>query len=187
MAKRLGASPRLRLLRASVRIARFHLARWQSGYAAACKAVYPGSIPSRASRYTKEATPDGWLLFCAVARCGLVMARGAGFCARGVCVRAMNRSTSPPCRRQTGFRLVQTKRCFVSHAVALPPSPPSAVPPPSQREAKFRPPPRGGCHEVTGGVWARCCNRRPPRPCRFGHGATVGFLCARRLRGRAVS
>ena len=25
------------------------VARWQSGYAAACKAVYPGSIPSRAS------------------------------------------------------------------------------------------------------------------------------------------
>lgn len=25
------------------------MARWQSGYAAACKAVYPGSIPSRAS------------------------------------------------------------------------------------------------------------------------------------------
>ncbi len=26
------------------------LARWQSGYAAACKAVYLGSIPGRASR-----------------------------------------------------------------------------------------------------------------------------------------
>ena len=62
MANRLGARPWLRLLRASVRIARFHLARWQSGYAAACKAVYPGSIPSRASRYTK-ATPNGWFFF----------------------------------------------------------------------------------------------------------------------------
>ena len=26
-------------------------ARWQSGYAAACKAVYVGSIPARASKY----------------------------------------------------------------------------------------------------------------------------------------
>lgn len=29
------------------------VARWQSGYAAACKAVYPGSIPSRASSSKK--------------------------------------------------------------------------------------------------------------------------------------
>ena len=33
------------------------MARWQSGYAAACKAVYPGSIPSRASRLSKYLNP----------------------------------------------------------------------------------------------------------------------------------
>ena len=33
-------------------------ARWQSGYAAACKAVYAGSIPARASRH------DEFLLLC---------------------------------------------------------------------------------------------------------------------------
>ena len=29
----------------------FNLAGWQSGYAAACKAVYAGSIPASASKY----------------------------------------------------------------------------------------------------------------------------------------
>ena len=46
-----------------------------------------------------------------------------------------------------GIRLRMEKRCF-------------SILRPSKREAKFRPPLRGGCHEVTGGVWARCCNRR---------------------------
>lgn len=32
-------------------------ARWQSGHAAACKAVYAGSIPTLASRYPFRALP----------------------------------------------------------------------------------------------------------------------------------
>ena len=32
----------------------FPKARWQSGYAAACKAVYAGSIPTLASIYEKD-------------------------------------------------------------------------------------------------------------------------------------
>ena len=38
------------------------VARWQSGYAAACKAVYLGSIPGRASRISGSSQvfrPDG--------------------------------------------------------------------------------------------------------------------------------
>ena len=60
-----------------------------------------------------------------------------------------------------------------------------AVTPPSGREARFRPPPRGGCHEVTGGVGVRCCNRRFPRSCRFGCGAPSVF-CARGVCVRAM-
>ena len=32
-------------------------ARWQSGYAAACKAVYVGSIPARASSFQVQIPP----------------------------------------------------------------------------------------------------------------------------------
>ena len=34
------------------------LARWRSGYAAACKAVYAGSIPARASSYFSQKTNE---------------------------------------------------------------------------------------------------------------------------------
>jgi hypothetical protein len=33
------------------------LARWQSGHAAACKAVYAGSIPTLASRILSDVRP----------------------------------------------------------------------------------------------------------------------------------
>ena len=59
---------------------------------------------------------------------------------------AMNRSTSPPCRRQTGSGSGER-----SGASLFSPTPPTI---------------------------RSCRNRRFPRPCRFGHGATVGF-CAR--------
>src|SRR5690625_5187711 len=45
------------------------MARWQSGYAAACKAVYLGSIPGLASRYKQQKAgiaPAFCFLFCAI-------------------------------------------------------------------------------------------------------------------------
>jgi hypothetical protein len=38
------------------------LARWQSGHAAACKAVYAGSIPTLASTYSTSLIDDSALL-----------------------------------------------------------------------------------------------------------------------------
>lgn len=35
------------------------MAGWQSGHAAACKAVYAGSIPTSASIFAKECGPGG--------------------------------------------------------------------------------------------------------------------------------
>lgn len=41
------------------------MAVWQSGHAAACKAVYAGSIPTQASKYSQSTAPvaklvDAW-------------------------------------------------------------------------------------------------------------------------------
>ena len=41
------------------KINHFYLAGWQSGYAAACKAVYAGSIPASASIFKNVLCPGG--------------------------------------------------------------------------------------------------------------------------------
>ena len=41
------------LLKTVIQCTNYILAGWQSGYAAACKAVYSGSIPDSASKITK--------------------------------------------------------------------------------------------------------------------------------------
>jgi hypothetical protein len=48
-----GRSGFFRLRRVRLKIT---LARWRSGYAAACKAVYTGSIPVRASRFIRRSS-----------------------------------------------------------------------------------------------------------------------------------
>ena len=41
------------LLKIVIQCTNYIMAGWQSGYAAACKAVYSGSIPDSASKITK--------------------------------------------------------------------------------------------------------------------------------------
>ena len=50
----------LRTIPFSLYASQNHPAGWQSGYAAACKAVYAGSIPTPASNFQRAAAcPDG--------------------------------------------------------------------------------------------------------------------------------
>jgi hypothetical protein len=50
----------LRFTGAAIALAHAHLARWQSGHAAACKAVYAGSIPTLASMTDRLNVGDVW-------------------------------------------------------------------------------------------------------------------------------
>ena len=46
------------LLKTVIQCTNYILAGWQSGYAAACKAVYSGSIPDSASKIIKLKSPQ---------------------------------------------------------------------------------------------------------------------------------
>ena len=60
-----------------------------------------------------------------------------------------------------------------------------AVTPPSGREADFWPPLRGGCHEVTGGVWARRAAKKPMVAADGALGRMVIYRCGAVLRARS--
>ena len=46
-----------------IKIAKF-MAGWQSGYAAACKAVYAGSIPASAFNFYLQIMPESLTIIC---------------------------------------------------------------------------------------------------------------------------